>query len=110
MAEDPPKVNPTAEPPQDCCDDFVQSNAQNDTNRLIAISCFIVMLSYFIGLFQITSTIPVMFCVYIFWLTKEKVSSIYSGLNEEHQRREHTRRALEHAETVEWFNTLLNRW
>lgn len=90
--------------------EIVQNIAQCETNRLIAISCAIVMFSYFLGLFQITSTIPIMFCVYIFWLTKEKVSSIYSSLNDEHQRREHTRRALENAETVEWFNTLLNRW
>ena len=50
-----PVSDPPVHPAHDCDSEMVQNNAQSETNRLIVISCAVVMASYLLGVFQVLS-------------------------------------------------------
>jgi len=96
--------------PDDPSDDIVKDLAHAQIHRLTITMCILVLFAYGVGYFQLTFIIPILLCVYAVWVWKLKTTEIHNWFYSEHEMREHRRRALEHAETVEWLNFLLNRW
>ena len=94
----------------DVSDNIVKDLAHHQTHRLSITMCILVVFSYVIGYLQMTFLIPIILCLYAVWIWKLKTTEINDWFYNEHEMREHRRRALEHAETVEWLNFLLNRW
>lgn len=91
-------------------EEIVKKCALNDVSRLSTIICLIIASSYVLGYFQVTFLLPVSLCCYILWIWKVKLARIFDWFYREHEMREYRKRALEQAETLEWFNYLLNRW
>ena len=94
----------------DASDSIVKELAHHQIHRLTITMCVLVVLSYVVGYFQLTFLVPVLLCLYAIWIWKLKTKEIHDWFYTEHEMREHRRRALEHAETAEWINFLLNRW
>ena len=94
----------------DVSDTLVKELANHQIHRLTVIMCLLVVLSYVVGYFQLTFLVPILLCLYAVWIWKLKTKEIHDWFYNEHEMREHRRRALEHAETAEWVNFLLNRW
>ena len=94
----------------DVDDNLVKKLAHDELNRMTVTLCIIVIISYTLGYFQFTYLVPVVLCTYAYWIWKVKTGRIHKWFYSEHEMREHRRRAFQNAETVEWFNFLLNRW
>lgn len=90
--------------------DLIRKLAYQQVHRLTVTICILIILSYILGYFQLTVLVPVLLCVYAVWVWKLKTNDIMDWFYREHEMREHRKRALENAETVEWLNFLLNRW
>ena len=90
--------------------DIIRKLAHAQVQRQTAILCILIIVSYLLGYFQLTFLVPVLLCMYAVWVWKLKSNEIHDWFYHEHEMREHRKRALENAETVEWLNFLLNRW
>lgn len=90
--------------------DLIRKLAYQQIQKLTVTLCVLIVVSYGLGYFQMTFLLPVLLCVYAVWIWKLKTNEIQDWFYREHEMREHRKRALDNAETVEWLNFLLNRW
>jgi len=88
----------------------MKQHAQNDLSRLTVSICILLFISFILGYFQCSFLTPFILCAYAIWTWRVKTGRVFDWFYREHEMREHRKRALEQAETVEWFNYLLNRW
>lgn len=103
-------MNTEEEKTIDVDDKVVKKYAENELYRLTVTICILIVISYVLGYFQTSFLVPIVLCGYALWVWKIKTNRIHDWFFNEHEMREHRRRALNQSETVEWLNYLLNRW
>ena len=91
-------------------EDIIKKHMKKEIQRLTGIVCLIVFITFLVGYLRLTLFAPFVICAYVVWIWQEKTELLNGWFEREHEMREHRRRALNNAETVEWLNYLVNRW